>query len=423
MGDVFRNVGQMSEIRHYLITQELPMEKSRAELKRFKTHARQYFVQNDHLYKRRGEGLPQRVAENPNEQQEIIRHCHEGPEKGHRKRDATFLKVKERYFWPKMYSQIDAHIKSCKECQMRSNKGEVEPLKPLPVGALFDRVHMDFVGPLPRSYNCYYILVAREHLSGWVKAKGVRRANAKSVVKFIEEELIGRHGMIRQLTVDRGTHFLNQLVKEVTNKWKIKLVPTTPYYPEGNGLVERGHKPLIDSLVKWCHEHPTSWMKELYAALLADRVTVKRTTGFTPFKLVYGRECVLPIELIVTSFQTESPENDKVSTQELLELRMKQILTLGEDWDLARENIETSREVNKNYFDSKTNIRTENLKVGEFVLLKNIDKHQSKFSLSWLGPYKITNVYNNGAYEISEIDGSILHEAVSGSRLKRFYTR
>ena len=70
----------------------------------------------------------------------------------------------------------------------------------------------------------------------------------------------------------------------------IKLVHSTSYYPQGNGLAESSNKKLLD-------DNKKNWDAKLKYALWADRVTIKRSTGNSPFKLVYGTEAVFPVQL------------------------------------------------------------------------------------------------------------------------------
>ena len=77
----------------------------------------------------------------------------------------------------------------------------------------------------------------------------------------------------------------------------IKLVHSTSYYPQGNGLAESSNKSLIRIIKKLLEDNKKNWDSKLKYALWADRVTIKKSTGNSPFKLVYGTEVVFPIQL------------------------------------------------------------------------------------------------------------------------------
>ena len=96
----------------------------------------------------------------------------------------------------------------------------------------------------------------------------------------------------------------------------IKLVHSTSYYPQGNGLAESSNKSLVRIIKKLLEDNKRSWDSKLKFALWADRVTTKKSTGNSPFKLGYGTEVVFPIQLIlpIAKFlQEEQNEEDDMA--------------------------------------------------------------------------------------------------------------
>ncbi|KNE88693.1 hypothetical protein PSTG_17890 [Puccinia striiformis f. sp. tritici PST-78] len=77
---------------------------------------------------------------------------------------------------------------------------------------------------------------------------------------------------------------------------------STPYYPEGQGMVERGHAPLKSALVKLAGESRKNCRKFLPLVLFSDRISTKRTTGYSPHELVFGQRAVLPLDLEIESY-------------------------------------------------------------------------------------------------------------------------
>ncbi|MBW0471520.1 hypothetical protein O181_011235 [Austropuccinia psidii MF-1] len=89
-------------------------------------------------------------------------------------------------------------------------------------------------------------------------------------------------------------------------------------------MVERGHKQLKDALVKVCGENGSKWKEYLQIVTLADRISTKRTTGYSPFELQFGQQAVLPIDIETNTYL--AIEWNKISTtEELLEAREIQI--------------------------------------------------------------------------------------------------
>ena len=77
----------------------------------------------------------------------------------------------------------------------------------------------------------------------------------------------------------------------------IRRVVVSAYHPQANGMIERGHKLIVDALAKMTDGGEGDWVLCLPAVLLADRTTTKTTTGSTPYYLNHGAEAVLPVEL------------------------------------------------------------------------------------------------------------------------------
>ena len=122
-------------------------------------------------------------------------------------------------------------------------------------------------------------------------------ANSENVAKFIFEDVICRHGCPQRMVMDGGSENLD-LTKALLERYRIRRTVISAYHPQSNGLVERGHAPIINSLAKFCKDRNTDdWTKYLHLALWADRISVRRSTGYSAFELVYGRECLLPVQL------------------------------------------------------------------------------------------------------------------------------
>ena len=79
----------------------------------------------------------------------------------------------------------------------------------------------------------------------------------------------------------------------------IQLVHSTSYYPQGNGLAESSNKSLVRIIKKQLETNQKSRDSKLNFSLWDNRVTNKRSTGTSPFKLVYGIEAMFPIQLIL----------------------------------------------------------------------------------------------------------------------------
>ncbi|GJT84953.1 reverse transcriptase domain-containing protein [Tanacetum coccineum] len=169
------------------------------------------------------------------------------------------------------------------------------PQNSIQVCEIFDVWGIDFMGPFPSSKGNKYILVAVDYLSKWVEAKALPTNDARVVCKFLKS-LFARFGAPRAIISDRGTHFCNTIFKGRLNTGVTHRL-STAYHPQTSGQVEVSNRGLKRILERSIGENRTSWSDKLDDALWAFRTAYKTPIGCTPYKLVYGKACHLPIEL------------------------------------------------------------------------------------------------------------------------------
>ena len=103
---------------------------------------------------------------------------------------------------------------------------------------------------------------------------------------------------------------------EFCHKYQISLGHSTAYYPQGNGIAESSNKSLVNIIKKLLEDNKKSWHTKLIHALWADRLTLKKSIGMSPFQLVYGIDAIftnslgVPVMKLIQELQNE--ENDMI---------------------------------------------------------------------------------------------------------------
>ncbi|GJZ12039.1 reverse transcriptase domain-containing protein [Tanacetum coccineum] len=164
-------------------------------------------------------------------------------------------------------------------------------------------------------------------------------------------------------------------------------------------------------------ENRASWSDKLDDALWAFRTAYKTPIGCTPYKLVYGKACHLPIELEHKAYWALKHTNFDIKTAG--DHRKVQLNELNELRDHAYENSLIYKEKTKRIHDSKIKNRVFN--VGDRVLLFNsrLKIFSGKLKTRWSGPFTVTQVFPYGTVELSQNSGP--NFKVNGHRLKHYF--
>nr|GFC12016.1 reverse transcriptase domain-containing protein [Tanacetum cinerariifolium] len=152
------------------------------------------------------------------------------------------------------------------------------------------------MGPFPSSKGNKYILVAVDYLLKWVEAKALPINDARVVVKFLKS-LFSRFGTPKAIISNRGTYFCNDQFSRVMSKYGVIHRLSTAYHPQTSRQVEVTNRGLKRILERRVGENRALWSDKLEDALWAFRTAFKTPVGCTPYRLVYGKACHLPLEL------------------------------------------------------------------------------------------------------------------------------
>ncbi|XP_057853707.2 uncharacterized protein LOC131063789 [Cryptomeria japonica] len=165
----------------------------------------------------------------------------------------------------------------------------------------------------------------------------LKEVNETTVLNFYEE-LITRFGVLESIVSDNALAFVGSRISDWTVRNGVYLNTSSNYYPQGNGKDESTNKNLLRIIKRTMEGNQRAWHTKLKLALSADRITPKRSTGMSPYMLVYGKEARLPISL-------ELPTLDLVNQLDMIEeepmtTRLAQLIELEEVRNDAMKKIE-----------------------------------------------------------------------------------
>ncbi|KAK1696580.1 hypothetical protein QYE76_013277, partial [Lolium multiflorum] len=252
----------------------LPPTFSAQQRRKFFYDLRHYFWDDPHLYK---EGVD-----------------------GHHAGDRTAQKVLQSgFYWPTLFKDARKFILSCDECQRVGNisRRNEMPMNYTLVIEPFDCWGFDFMGPFPSSDGNTHILVAVDYVTKWVEAIPTKSADGETSIKMLVDIIFPRFGVPRYIMTDGGSHFIHGGFRKTLAKYGINHRIASAYHPQTSGQVELSNREIKAILGKTVNKSRKNWPSKLKEALWAYRTAYKNPMGMSPYKMVYGKACHLPLEL------------------------------------------------------------------------------------------------------------------------------
>lgn len=328
---------------------------------------------------------------------EIMESLHNGVGAGHLGLTKTIARLRERFYWAGLTRMVHRWIDRCKECQARkqprrSTRGK---LKQYRVGVPMERVALDIMVNFPESpRGNRYVLVITDYFTRWAEAYPIPNQEATTVADVLVKEFISRYGIPRQIHSDQGRQFESNLFQELCQKLGMKKTRTTPYHPQGDGLVERLNRTIEDMLSKVISKNQKDWEEYLPLVMYAYRSSVQESTGESPAMMMLGREVELPVDLLYGRPPRNGKETNTANTEYVEELieRMRKI------HDHARDRMRLTSDRQKKYYDLKTS--DPEFRIGDRVWMYENKSYggSRKLGKPWEGPYTITKQLSDVVY-------------------------
>ena len=245
---------------------------------------------------------------------QVLQACHDSLFSGHLGVRKTIDRVKQKFHWPGMSTDVTDHIRNCLACTACKSpfKRYRAALADFRVGAPMDRVAIDLIGPLPlTTRKNRYILVLVDYFTRWLEAFPLPDQTAETVAHKMVTEFVCRFVAPLEIHTDQGRNFESDLFQEVCCLLEITKTCTTAYHPSSNGLVERCNGTLGSMIRSYLEDGDKDWDRFIPMLTAAYRSTVHSSTGFTPNYMMLGRETTTPVDLQFPCLDYEQGESSE----------------------------------------------------------------------------------------------------------------
>jgi transposase InsO family protein len=374
--------------------------------KLFQDHNKIVWVRlSDYKYPRTALYLPQKYRKM------ALCEAHNNQFGGHNAALKTYIRISSSYYWPKIYSDVLNHTKSCLRCQQRKKSThKPPPLQPLPIPDKPNmRIHADLFGPMLAAGRQHkYILCITDAFTKYAMVTAVENKEAETVAKAIFSEWFCKFGIPAQIHTDGGKEFVNKLSNELFSLLNVNHTKTTPAHPQCNAQVEVFNKTVKKYLASFVDDTTLDWENFLPALMLSYNTSYHSTIATTPFELLFGEKPRLPSFPNPDIYRMHYGESSAAERYQLLQkIRF-----------LAKNIAEEQGEKTKDNFDKKA--FPHEFKINDLVLYEDFSPlgKNAKLTPKWLGPAKITEINDTNA-RIQLPNGK--SKIINIMRIKKFF--
>ena len=199
----------------------------------------------------------------------------------------------------------------------------------------------------------------------------LRNETAKAIGEWLLKCFIYRWGTLVEIVSDNGGPFV-KAITYLSKKYHINHIRISGYNSRANGIVERSHFDVRQALYKAAGGDQSKWSSVAYSVFWADRITVRKRMGCSPYFAVTGTHPLLPFDITEASYLLPPPDSI-LSTTDMIARRALTLQKRREDLAKLHSKVFDARRAATVRFerDHQLTIKDFNFKLGDLVLLRH----------------------------------------------------
>lgn len=321
---------------------------------------------------------------------------------GHLRFFKTYHRLRDKFFWSKMYNDTKNFINSCETCLLRRSafKETKPPHQPVSQSKFpGECCHVDIFGPLkPTTTGKKYVLSIIDAFTKYIHLVSLSDMKSETICKAIFDNFIAIKGSPEIMITDNATYFKSKEFIEFCKINSIEKRHISAYSAHVNGRVERPNSSIANILAAFCDEN-SEWDQLLPQVMMSLNSSTHEATHTSPFFLEHGRDMRLPYCI--------KESNPKFDSE--IEYVQQLISSLNEVFSKTLVNLLKQESKHIRLSEKGNNVEKINYKLGSlcFVKTPNISSKLSpKLKPKYSGPFRVIERLSKVNYKLMLVNNS-----------------
>ena len=353
----------------------------------------------------------------------VLKEVHD--ESGHFSSKIVIDKIRHRFWWPNMASDVRKYVQGCLACARWAHGGRTVPLSPIKVDAPFDLFGMDFIGPFEKAQGCKYALRIVDYFSRFMWVYYTLGAKTKDALRCILD-FVHTYPRPAAIYMDIGKHFVSKKMNRALRAKGIRVIPAPSASHKSVGMVESSNQIWENTMRKIQTQDECDWVSAGDISTMAVNSRYTEHLGYSPVNILYGVET----DLVENWSHHQNNKHVRItedtpmpSEEAMCEAAWDFMADRAEIRDETSERSNRAKDRQKERYDK--GVRRKEFSPGQLVMRQDPTPNLGKLDPRWTGPFVIHGFAgeHRASYKLKRMDGTMIPNSFHGDHLRLFEPR